>query len=143
MKVSQILAQKGREVWTIEADATILAALQLMAEKKIGALVVTDSAHPVGIFSERDYARKVVLAGLSSSTALVGKVMTPDPVCINSERTADECMALMTEKRIRHLPVVEDGKLAGIISIGDVVKSVIADREFEIQQLENYISGGG
>ncbi len=143
MKVSEILAHKGREVWTIDGDATILEALELMAAKEIGALVVTREARPVGIFSERDYARKVVLLGRSSATSLVKEVMTPDPVCIDAKRSADECMALMTDKRIRHLPVIEGGELAGIISIGDVVKSVIADREFEIQQLANYISSGG
>ena len=142
MKVSEILDHKGRQVWTIEPDATILEALQLMAEKSIGALIVTEGTLPVGIISERDYARKVVLEGRSSSTSAVSEVMSRELCCITSRLTADECMALMTEKHFRHLPVVEDRQLVGIISIGDVVKSVIADREFEIQQLESYISGG-
>lgn len=142
MRVSEILARKGNEVWTIGADSTILAALELMAEKGIGALVVAEDSVPIGIFSERDYARKVVLLGRSSRTSPVNDVMTSDPCCIPPERTAEECMALMTEKRIRHLPVVVERRLTGIISIGDVVKTVLADREFEIQQLESYISGG-
>lgn len=142
MRVSEILARKGNEVWTIGADSTILEALELMAEKGIGALVVAEDSVPIGIFSERDYARKVVLLGRSSRTSPVNDVMTSDPCCIPPERTAEECMALMTEKRIRHLPVVVERRLTGIISIGDVVKTVLADREFEIQQLESYISGG-
>jgi CBS domain-containing protein len=142
MKVSEILQRKGAKVWTIGPDDTVRAALEVMAEKHIGALVVTEDVVPIGIFSERDYARKVVLRGRASDTSRVGEVMTSDPCCIPPERTADECMALMTEKRIRHLPVVVDRQLAGIISIGDVVKTVLADREFAIQQLENYISGG-
>ena len=142
MRVSEILARKGNEVWTIGADSAILEALELMAEKGIGALVVAEDSVPIGIFSERDYARKVVLLGRSSRTSPVNDVMTSDPCCIPPERTAEECMALMTEKRIRHLPVVVERRLTGIISIGDVVKTVLADREFEIQQLESYISGG-
>jgi CBS domain-containing protein len=142
MKVSEILERKGTKVWTIGPDDMILDALELMAERRIGALVVTDDDTPIGIFSERDYARKVVLRGRSSSTTNVGRAMTSDPCCISPQRTAEECMALMTEKRIRHLPVVEEGRLAGIISIGDVVKAVLADREFAIRQLESYISGG-
>ena len=141
MKVSEILRRKGSKVWTIGSGDTVLTALELMAEKRIGALVVAEEDVPIGVFSERDYARKVYLRGRSSDTSKVSEVMTSDPVCISPERTADECMALMTEKRIRHLPVVVDGKLAGIISIGDVVKTVLADREFAIQQLESYISG--
>lgn len=142
MKVSEILERKGSKVWTIAPEDTVLAALEAMAEKRIGALVVAVDNVPIGIFSERDYARKVVLRGRASRDSKVSEVMTSDPCCIAPERTADECMALMTEKRIRHLPVVVDRQLVGIISIGDVVKSVLADREFAIQQLESYISGG-
>ncbi len=142
MKVSEILKRKGGKVWTIGPDDTVRAALEVMAEKHIGALVVTEDVIPIGIFSERDYARKVVLRGRASDTSQIREVMTSDPCCIPPERTADECMALMTEKRIRHLPVVVDRQLVGIISIGDVVKTVLADREFAIQQLESYISGG-
>ena len=141
MKVSEILERKGSKVWTIGLDDTVLAALELMAEKRIGALVVAVDEVPHGIFSERDYARKVYLRGRSSDATHVRDVMTSDPVCIPPERTADECMALMTERRIRHLPVVVDRRLVGIISIGDVVKTVLADREFAIQQLESYITG--
>jgi CBS domain-containing protein len=142
MKVSEILQRKGSKVWTIAPVDTVLGALELMAEKRIGALVVTEESVPIGIFSERDYARKVVLRGRSSRTSQVAEVMTSDPCCIPPERTAEECMALMTEKRIRHLPVVVERQLVGIISIGDIVKTVLADREFAIQQLESYISGG-
>ena len=142
MKVSEILQRKGSKVWTIGPDDTVLAALELMAEKRIGALVVAVDEVPQGVFSERDYARKVYLRGRSSEATRVRDVMTSNPVCIPPERTADECMALMTEKRIRHLPVVVDRRLVGIISIGDVVKTVLADREFAIQQLESYITGG-
>ena len=142
MKVSEILRRKGSKVWTILPGDSVLAALELMAEKRIGALVVVEEKTPIGVFSERDYARKVYLRGRSSDATKVDEVMTSDPCCVPPERTAEECMALMTEKRIRHLPVVVDGELAGIISIGDVVKTVLADREFAIQQLESYISGG-
>ncbi len=142
MKVSEILQRKGSQVWTIGPKNMILEALELMADKSIGALVVTEGTKPIGIFSERDYARKVILVGRSSATSKVGEVMTADPCCISPDRTAEECMALMTDKRIRHLPVVVDQQLAGMISIGDVVKAVIADREFAIRQLESYISGG-
>ena len=142
MKVSEILQRKGSQVWTIGPSNMILEALELMADKGIGALVVTEGTKPIGIFSERDYARKVILLGRSSATSKVGEVMTADPCCISPDRTAEECMALMTDKRIRHLPVVVDQRLAGMISIGDVVKAVIADREFAIRQLESYISGG-
>jgi CBS domain-containing protein len=142
MKVSDILQRKGSQVWTIGPSNMILEALELMADKGIGALVVTEGTKPIGIFSERDYARKVILLGRSSATSKVGEVMTADPCCISPDRTAEECMALMTDKRIRHLPVVVDRRLAGMISIGDVVKAVIADREFAIRQLESYISGG-
>ena len=116
MKVSEILKRKGREVWTIGPGDTILVALELMAEKEIGALVVAEDSLPIGIFSERDYARRVVLQDRSSRTAKVGEVMTADPCCITPERTADECMALMTDKRIRHLPVIEGRRLVGILS---------------------------
>ena len=142
MKVSEILQRKGSQVWTIGPSNMILEALELMADKSIGALVVTEGTKPIGIFSERDYARKVILLGRSSATSKVGEVMTADPCCISPNRTAEECMALMTDKRIRHLPVVVDQRLAGMISIGDVVKAVIAEREFAIRQLESYISGG-
>ena len=142
MRVSEILRRKGSKVWTIGPEDTVLAALELMAEKRIGALVVAEENVPIGIFSERDYARKVYLRGRSSDTSKVSEVMSSDPCCIPPDRTAEECMALMTEKRIRHLPVVVDRQLAGIISIGDVVKTVLADREYAIQQLESYISGG-
>lgn len=140
--VSDLLKNKPPEVWTINPDATAFAALQLMAEKEIGALVVVDKkGKPVGMFSERDYARKVILKGRSSKTTLVKDLMSRPVLFVRPNRTIEECMALMTEKRVRHLPVMEKGKLVGIISIGDVVKAIIADQQFTIRQLENYIAG--
>lgn len=140
MKVSQILADKGSEAWSISPDATVFEALEFMAEKQIGAVLVIENEKLVGILSERDYARKVILLGRGSRDTPVRDIMSPDPCCIRPEQTIDDAMALMTEKRIRHLPVVEGGTLAGIITIGDVVKAKIADQQFVIQQLENYIT---
>jgi len=139
MKISQILAEKGEETWSIGPDATVFEALELMAQKGIGALLVVDEDRLIGILSERDYARKVILLGRGSRKTSVRDIMSPDPCCIRPEQTIDDAMALMTEKRIRHLPVVEEGELAGIVTIGDVVKAKIATQEFVIQQLENYI----
>ena len=114
-----------------------------MAEKNIGALLVLDQDNLVGIFSERDYARKVVLKGKSSRDIRVSEIMTEKVVYIQPDQTVEECLALMTGKKVRHLPVMEDNQLIGLISIGDVVKAVISDREFTIEQLENYITGTG
>jgi CBS domain-containing protein len=111
-----------------------------MAEKNIGALLVIRDEELAGIFSERDYARKIILLGRHSKDVPVAEIMTSKVVCIRPEQTADECMALMTEKRIRHLPVLDAGSLAGMISIGDVVRAVISEQEFTIEQLENYIA---
>ncbi|MGQ9662931.1 MAG: CBS domain-containing protein [Kiritimatiellia bacterium] len=140
--VSDLLKNKPPEVWTISPDATAFAALQLMAEKEIGAIVVVDKkGEPVGMFSERDYARKVILKGRSSKTTLVKDLMSRPVLFVRPDHTIEECMALMTEKRVRHLPVIEKSKLVGIVSIGDVVKAIIADQQFTIRQLENYITG--
>jgi CBS domain-containing protein len=139
--IRDILKLKGSQVWKISPKATIFEALQLMGEKEIGALLVMDGEIPVGIVSERDYARKVALEGKSSKIALVSEIMSPDVLYINLNADIEEAMALMINKRIRHLPVYEDGKLAGIISIGDVVKAVIHEKEIIIQELENYITG--
>ena len=135
------LQRKGNEVWSTRPDTTVFEALRLMAEKDIGALLVFESDQLVGIFSERDYARKVILQGKSSTETLVGEIMTPQVVYVRPEQTIEECMALMTEKRIRHLPVMEAGLVVGLISIGDVVKSIISEQEFVIEQLTNYITG--
>lgn len=140
MKISHIIAEKGTETWSIGPNQTVFEALELMAQREIGALLVLEEDRLIGILSERDYARKVILLGRGSRKTLVRDIMSPEPCCIRPEQTIDDAMALMTEKRIRHLPVVQDGKLAGIITIGDVVKAKIATQEFVIQQLENYIT---
>jgi CBS domain-containing protein len=141
--VAQILQAKGKEVYSIAVDSTVLAALQLMAEKDVGALVVFDGTALVGIVSERDYARKVALHGKSSATTLVREIMTSDVIYASPEQSIETCMAQMTKAHIRHLPVMEVGELVGVISIGDVVKALITDKEFTIEQLEKYIRGEG
>ena len=140
--VRELLDAKGYEIWSIAPSASVFEALELMAQKRIGAVLVVDGDATVGILSERDYARKVVLLDRSSRDTRVEEIMSPDPVCVRPDQTIEDCMALMTAKRFRHLPVVEDGRLVGLVSIGDIVKARISDQEFVIQQLENYISGG-
>ncbi len=137
--VTQLLEAKGREVHTIGPDARVIDALKLMADKDVGALVVTESAKIAGIISERDYARKVILQGKSSHDVAVREIMTARVVTVQPRHTVEECMALMTEKRIRHLPVTEGERLIGVLSIGDLVKEVIAEQEATIRQLESYI----
>jgi CBS domain-containing protein len=139
--VHDILSVKGHDVWCIGPEATVFEALTLMAEKEVGALIVMDGHEVVGIISERDYARKVFLQGRSSPTTLVKEIMTSAVVCTHLGQRVEECMALMTEKRIRHLPVMDEEKLIGLVSIGDLVKSIIADQRFIIEQLERYIKG--
>jgi CBS domain-containing protein len=139
--VAQVLQEKGHTVWSVSPDATVYQALELMAEKGIGAVLVLDGEKIAGIFSERDYARKVELKGKTARATRVSEMMTPAVYFVQPSQTIEECMALMTAKRIRHLPVLEQGKLVGIISIGDVVKAIIADKEFVIQTLEKYITG--
>jgi CBS domain-containing protein len=139
--IADLLKVKGHRVWCIAPSATVLQALQLIAEKDIGALAVVQGDTLVGIFSERDYARKIVLQGRSSSTTTVSEVMTPKVVVVGPDRTVEEAMALMTEKRLRHLPVMVEGKLTGIVSIGDLVKAIISEQNFVISQLESYIYG--
>ena len=139
--VRQILQKKGSQVWSISPDNTVYDALKLMAEKDLGALLVIENEQLVGIMSERDYARKVILKGKASKDAPVKEIMTSNVLYIQPDRTMEECMEIMSEKRIRHLPVMEDGNLVGVISIGDVVTSVIAEKEYTIKQLENYIHG--
>ncbi len=139
--VRDILKTKGSDVWSVEPDATVLDALQRMADKEVGALVVMQGEQIVGLISERDYARKIILHGRSSPTTLVREIMTSPVVYIHLDQPIEECMSLMTEKRTRHLPVMENGKLVGLISIGDIVKSIIADQQFIIEQLVRYVSG--
>jgi CBS domain-containing protein len=138
--VRDILMVKGRDVWTVDLDATVFEALSRMAEKEIGALMVMDGPRLVGIISERDYARKIVLLGRTSPNTLVKEIMTSHVVYTQLEQSIEECMALVTEKRIRHLPVIDEGKLVGVISIGDLVKSIISDQKFIIEQLVRYIT---
>ena len=127
-------------VYAVGPDDTVYDALRLMAEKNIGAVLVCSGADIDGIFSERDYARKVILLGKTSRETLVREIMTTRVICIEPEWTADQCMALMTEKRIRHLPVVDQGRLTGVISIGDVVRTVVDDQQFTIDSLQRYIT---
>jgi CBS domain-containing protein len=138
--VATILEGKGGEVLRIGPDATVFEALELMAEKGVGALVVTDGDHLAGILSERDYARKVILLDRGSRETKVGEIMTREVITVEPARTVTECMELMTERRFRHLPVVSDGELIGVISIGDVVKAVISEQRQLIKELEQYIT---
>lgn len=140
--VRHILDSKGNEIWSIKPQDSVLDAIKLMAEKKIGALLVMEGAKLGGIVSERDYARKVILRGKSSRDTPVEDIMTAKVVITNPQETVENCMALMTQKRVRHLPVVEDGRVVGVLSIGDLVKAIIAEQQFQIEQLENYISTG-
>jgi len=139
--VKEILYKKGKEVWTVSPEATVFDALEIMAEKNLGALLVIKESQLAGIFSERDYARKVSLAGKHSKETLVKEIMSANIIYIDPSFSVEECMALMINKRIRHLPVIEENKLVGLISIGDVVKAVIDQKEFVIEQLVHYISG--
>jgi CBS domain-containing protein len=139
-RVRDILESKGRDVWSIKPAASVYDAMKLMADKGIGALLVIEGTRVVGIISERDYARKVILQGRSSRTTAVQEIMTSRVVYAEPEQNIEECMALMTEMRIRHLPVMEGGQLRGVISIGDLVKSIIAEQKFIIEQLERYIT---
>ncbi|MCL4830144.1 MAG: CBS domain-containing protein [Caldilinea sp.] len=138
--VKQILDKKGYQVWTITADRSVYDALRLMGEKEIGALAVVEGDAVVGILSERDYARKVVLKGKTSRETLVQEIMTHPVLTVGLQESVAECMTLMTDKRIRHLPVLDNGKLIGMISQGDLVKSIIDEQQFIIGQLENYIA---
>jgi len=139
--VSQLLQAKGAEVWSVAPDTSVYDALVLMADKNIGALVVLEAGKLKGIISERDYARKVVLQGKASRDTPVREIMTAAVVTIRPDQTIQHCMALMTDKHIRHLPVIDGERVAGIVSIGDVVKSIISEQRFLIEQLEGYITG--
>jgi CBS domain-containing protein len=138
----QLLQSKGGGIWSVTSTSTVFDALRTMAEKNVGALLVIDEGSLVGIVSERDYARKIALKGKSSKDTLVKEIMTEKVVYIRPDESIEECMALMTEKHFRHLPVIDNGALIGVISIGDVVRTVISEQKFIIAQLENYISGG-
>ena len=139
--IAQLLNSKGNQIWSVEPKATIFEALEIMSEKEIGALLVMEDGKLTGIFSERDYARKVILKGKSSKETLVGELMTKKVFYIDSQKTINDCMAMMTAKRIRHVPVIEDNQVVGIVTIGDVVNQIISEQEVTINHLENYITG--
>jgi CBS domain-containing protein len=141
MIVEEMLQKKGRDVWTIAPNASVMDALKLMAEKGIGALVVTQDYEVVGMISERDYARKIILQNKTSVGTKVKEIMTDKVYYVGSKTTAEECLTLMTQQSIRHLPVLKNGDLVGMISIGDVVKAVIESQETEIRELSDYITG--
>jgi CBS domain-containing protein len=140
--VRQLLQFKGNKVCSVHPQATVYDALKIMDENNVGALLVLEAGELVGIFSERDYARKVVLRGKTSRETQIHEIMTLKVDCVNPSQSVRECMSVMTEKHIRHLPVMDNGELTGVISIGDVVKAIITDQEFTIEQLESYITGG-
>jgi len=140
-QVSHLLDHKGRDVWSVTPDATVYEAIDQMAQKGVGALLVMEGERLVGIVTERDYARKVILKGKSSRETPVREIMSYPVICARPELTVEETMALMTDKRVRHLPVVVEERVVGVISIGDVVRGVIDDKEFHIQQLTSYITG--
>jgi CBS domain-containing protein len=140
--VQDILRTKGTVVWSVTPDTTVYEALQLMAEKNIGAVLVLDEEGCVaGVLSERDYARKVILEGKTSRDTLARDIMSTRVVGVRPEQTIEQCMAIITDRHVRHLPVVDGDHVAGVISIGDVVKAIISQQEFMIGQLENYITG--
>ena len=139
--VRELLRIKGQETWSVSPDTPVYDALKLMAEKNVGALLVLDGDKLAGILSERDYARKVILKGKASKNTPAREIMSENVVCVTPKQSVAECMALMTDKHIRHLPVIEDDKLVGVISIGDVVKAIISEQKFVIEQLEPYIAG--
>ncbi len=141
-QVSDLLKHKGRDIWSLLPDATVYEAIDQMAQKGVGALLVMEDEKLVGIVSERDYARKVILKGKSSRETRVSEIMSHPVIYARPELTVEQTMALMTDKRVRHLPVMVDEKVVGMLSIGDVVRGIIDEREFEIQQLTNYITGG-
>ena len=141
MTVRHLLEQKGRNVWMIRPDATVFDALAKMAEKDVGSLVVMDGEKLVGIVTERHYSRNVILRGKKSPTTVVSDIMERDVIHVRPEQSVELCMALMTEKRVRHLPVLEGQKVVGIVSIGDLLKSIISKQKFVIDELEHYIHG--
>ena len=139
--VQQILNAKGSTVWTVAPEESVFEALELMARHNVGALVVATGAEPLGVLSERDYARKIILVGKSSRETTVAEIMTSPVVTVEPKQSVTDCMRIMTERRVRHLPVLEGGQMIGIVSIGDVVKEIITEQEHMIEQLQGYISG--
>ena len=139
--IEHLLKNKENQIWSVEPKISIFEALKIMSDKEIGALLVIEDEKLVGIFSERDYARKVILKGKSSKNTQVGELMTKKVLYIDPEQTINDCMAIMTDKHIRHLPVIENDKVIGMVTIGDVISQIISEQEFTIQHLENYITG--
>ena len=139
--VQDILNHKGHDIFSVDPEATIFSAIETMADRRIGALLVMQGGKPVGIVTERDYARKVALEGRSSRDSKVRDIMSTRVLCVSPDRTIEDCMALMTGRRARHLPVVDHKEVIGLISIGDLVKAMIAEQQFMIDQLHDYITG--
>jgi len=142
-RVCDLLSNKGGAVWSLSPDATVYEAIDQLSEKGVGALLVMEGKRLVGIVSERDYARKVILKGKASRETYVWEIMSQPVICVQLEFTVEQTMALMTEKRVRHLPVVDNETVVGVISIGDVVRAIIEDKEYYIQQLTSYITACG
>ena len=140
-KVRNILEAKGRNVFSVEPTTIVYKAIEVMSEKNIGGLLICEHGKLVGIFTERDYARKLILKGKSSNTTTIGELMTKNPFTVTLDSSIEECMELMSNKRIRHLPVTENGELIGVISIGDVVRFIIEEQKSIIEHLEHYIAG--
>ena len=140
-KVRNILESKGRNVFSVEPSTIVYKAIEVMAEKNIGGLLICENGKLVGIFTERDYARKLILKGKSSNTTTIGELMTKNPFTVTLDSSIEECMELMSNKRIRHLPVTDNGELIGVISIGDVVRFIIEEQKSIIEHLEHYIAG--
>ncbi len=138
--VKNILDAKGYSIFSVESTITVYQAIELMCEKNIGGLLIVDNGKLAGIFTERDYARKLILKGKSSRETLIGELMTPNPFTVNTQSSIEECMQIMSDRHFRHLPVVDDGKLMGMISIGDVVRQVINDQKSIIEHLQQYIA---
>ena len=139
-KVRNILQSKNESIFTVGPDITVYRAIELMCQKNIGAIIIEDDGRLAGIFTERDYARKVVLKGRSSKDTLVAELMSRDPFTVNSDTSVDDCMALMNDKHIRHLPVVDKGTIMGVVSVGDIIRFMIDEQKTIIEHLENYIT---
>ncbi len=140
-RIQTLLKKKGYDVWSIAPDASVYDAIHLMAEKAVGALIVMDGPNLVGVISERDYARKIILEGRSSENTKISEIMSSEVITVGPDNKIEECMAMMTERRIRHLPVLDGDKVLGVISLGDLVKYIIAEQQFVIEQMERYING--
>ncbi len=140
-RIQTLLKKKGYDVWSIAPDASVYDAIHLMAEKAVGALIVMDGPNLVGVISERDYARKIILEGRSSENTKISEIMSSEVITVGPDNKIEECMAMMTERRIRHLPVLDGDEVLGVISLGDLVKYIIAEQQFVIEQMERYING--